>query len=209
MRIRTVLAAVGLLLLLPVSRAYATPFTNGSFESAAVNPGGGFITLGSGSTSITGWQVVTASVDYIGTFWQAADGNRSVDLNGNQGAAGIRQTFDTETGKTYRVNFSLAGNPDGDPTTKTLNVSAGASIQGFTFSTIGATHADMNWEPRSFLFTATGTSSTLTFQSTTPGAFYGPAIDNVTVSAPEPMTLALLGSGMLGVAIRRRVSARV
>ena len=205
MRVRKLVLVLGLLLLLPVSRAHASPFTNGSFESAAVNPGGGFTTLGAGNTSITGWQVMTASIDYIGTFWERADGNRSIDLNGNQGAAGIRQTFDTVLGTTYRVDFALAGNPDGDPTTKTLNVSAGAALQGYSFSTIGATRPDMNWDYRSFLFTATGTSSTLTFQSTTPGAYYGPAIDDVSITAvPEPMTLALLGTGMLGVAIRRR-----
>jgi choice-of-anchor C domain-containing protein len=203
MRIRTVLVVLSFLLL-PVSRAYAGPFTNGSFESASVSPGV-FTTLPSGSTAITGWEAITASVDYIGTLWQHAQGNRSVDLNGNQGIAGIRQTFDTEIGRTYIVDFALAGNPDGSPTTKSLNVFSGAFIQGYTFSTVGASRADMNWVYKSFTFKATSTSSVLTFQSTTPSVFYGPVIDDVTVRAPEPMTLALFGTGALGLAIRRRV----
>ena len=207
MRIRTVLVVLSLLLF-PVSRAYAGPFINGSFETASVNPGASFVTLPSGNTQITGWEAFIASVDYIGTFWQAAEGNRSVDLNGNQGMAGIRQTFDTEVGRTYIVDFALAGNPDGTPTTKTLNVFSGAFIQGYTFSTVGATRADMNWVYKSFTFKATSTSSVLTFQSTTPSVFFGPVIDDVSVRAPEPMTLALFGTGALGLAIRRRVSGR-
>jgi choice-of-anchor C domain-containing protein len=112
-------------------RAEAGPFTNGSFELASVNPGAGFATLAAGSTQITGWEVFGSTIDYIGTFWEAADGNRSVDLNGNAGPAGIRQTFDTLVGATYRVEFAMAGNPDGLPDMKQVLVESGAVSDSF------------------------------------------------------------------------------
>ena len=56
--------------------------TNGSFESGVAfsDP---FITLNAtDSTSITGWTVSAGSIDYIGSYWQPADGSRSLDMNG-------------------------------------------------------------------------------------------------------------------------------
>ncbi len=126
-----------------------------------------------------------------------ADGTfkvRSLDLNGNSGPAGIRQTFDTTSGGGYRVDFALAGNPDGLPNIKTVLVQSGAFSQVFTFSIVGATRADMNWADQSFAFLAGADTTTLSFLSQTPGNFYGPALDDVRVTAvPEPATLMLLG----------------
>ena len=206
MRVRTLLVILGLILF-PASRASASPFQNGSFEAASIAPGG-FVTLGVGSTAITGWEVISASIDYIGSHWVAAAGTRSVDLNGNAGGGGIRQTFDTIIGSLYRVEFAMSGNPDGPPPVKAVTVNAAASTQTYTFDTVaaGATRPNMAWVYNTFHFTAIGTSTTLTFQSGTPGFFYGPAIDDVSVRVPEPMTLALLSVGMIGAVARRRIS---
>lgn len=187
--------------------AGAQSFQNGSFEDGP--SAGSFTTLNGGSTAITGWTVTGNSVDYIGSYWQAADGGRSVDLNGN-GQGGIAQTFDTTSNLTYRVSFSLAGNPDGAPDTKTIStVTTGGASNLFTFSTPGNTRTDMGWTPYSFTFKASGPSTTLTFASQDPGA-YGAALDAVSVSAvPEPASWALMimGFGLAGGALRRRRSA--
>ena len=197
---------LGALLSLTASGALAAPFTNGSFESASVNPGSGWLTLASGSTQIDGWEVFGGTIDYIGTYWQAADGNRSVDLNGNGGPSGIRQTFDTTAGTTYLINFALAGNTDGAPATKTVEVQSGAFSQLFTFTIpAGTTHANMNWQYHSLLFTAASGLSTVSFLSLTDSAYFGPALDNVSVAAvPEPATLSLLALGLAGTIVRRR-----
>jgi len=115
----------------------AAGFVNGSFESASVDPGTGFLTLGVGDTSITGWQVVLGDIDYIGTYWQAANGTRSIDFVGNGGSGGIQQTFDTTPGLTYQVSFDLAGNPEGPATVKPLTVTVAGVTQTYTFDTTG------------------------------------------------------------------------
>ena len=129
---------LGVLLVAGASPAAAAPFTNGSFELGSVNPGSGWITLGSGNPAITGWEIFDGTIDYIGTYWQAANGSRSLDLNGNDGPAGIRQTFDTIGGGTYQVSFALAGNPDGAPLTKSVQVTSGGVSQLFAFTVLPA-----------------------------------------------------------------------
>jgi choice-of-anchor C domain-containing protein len=193
---------LGILILALTSVVQAAPFTNGGFENSPINPGS-FTTLGEISTALTGWSIVGQGIDYIGTYWVAAEGSRSVDLS-STGAGGIQQLFDTIPGVTYNVTFSLAGNPVGGPAIKSVGVEIGATVTNFTFDTTGRSLTDMGWETRSLQFTATGTSTVLGFVSNTLTAF-GPAIDNVSVSAiPEPATWAMFGGGLLAVALSRR-----
>jgi choice-of-anchor C domain-containing protein len=190
--------AIALLVLAAV--AGAAPFTNGSFESGP-NPGTSFISLGTGVALTPGW-ITTGPIDYIGPYWQAANGTRSVDLN-QTSPGGVSQTFDTVTGLVYRVVFNLAGNPDGGPTVKTLQAAAtGNAAQSYSFDTTGATLSNMRWSTQEYRFTATGTSTTLGFTSTTAGS-YGPAIDNVQVQPlPEPGTWMLVGLGLITLIAR-------
>ncbi len=194
--------------------AHAGAFVNGGFESGPAVSAGGFTTLGTGSTAITGWTVVGDSIDYVGSYWQAGEGSRSIDLSGF-GAGGIQQTFDTIAGATYNVRFLLAGNPDGGPQIKMLStIATGGMPQINTFDISNSTRADMKWVPVSYSFTAAANTTTLSFFSSTATPF-GPAIDNVSVSGvPEPATWAmmLIGFGMIGGAMRRKrqtVTARV
>jgi choice-of-anchor C domain-containing protein len=153
--------------------------SNGSFEQGT-NPGPEFITLPAGSTAMTNWVVTSGTVDYIGPYWTAAAGQRSVDLNGNDPGA-ISQAFKTKPGTTYAVRFAMAGNPDGPPTTKRLHVSAAGETAELTFNAEGRSLQEMGYEKRTFLFTATSPQTTLAFTTLNPGP-YGPAIDDVTVN---------------------------
>jgi choice-of-anchor C domain-containing protein len=210
------IASVGL-----CTPASASLIVNGSFEAGLASIGD-FTTLNGGdSTSITGWTVTGGqnAIDYIGTYWQPADGSRSLDLNGLL-PGGIKQTFSVVLGQTYQVSFEMAGNPAGGPVVKTLNGIVDVVTDGFTFDTTNTSLSNMGWKPMSFTFTATTTSETLDFESTTtansnnptyPFAF-GPALDNVSVTAvPEPSTWAMMILGFIGVgfmAYRRKSSSQ-
>jgi len=160
--------------------------TNGSFETGTyVDGGSGFEQLNVGDTSIDGWTVDAGSVDWIGTYWPAQDGSMSIDMSGVD-AGTISQTLTTTIGNTYTVSFFLSGNPAGPPIVKTLDVSAtGAAAASYTYDASGNDLTNMNWTPETYTFLATNASTTLSFVSTTPGAF-GPAIDNVVITETVP-----------------------
>ncbi|MFM2380208.1 MAG: hypothetical protein RLZZ143_2789 [Cyanobacteriota bacterium] len=196
--------AVGALIVTPVQAANL--IQNGSFETATVNPGS-FLQLDAVSTAITGWTVSSGAIDYVGTALTASDGDRSIDLQGTS-AGTIEQTFNTIIGKTYRVGFDLAGNPAGDPTIKRMRISAAGSSANFSFDITGKSTTNMGWVSESWDFTATDTTTTLSF-SALDNTNFGPALDNVSVtplsdptptSVPEPSSiLGLLSLGVLGI----------
>ncbi|WP_309643729.1 choice-of-anchor C family PEP-CTERM protein [Phenylobacterium sp.] len=206
MKMKSVLAAAVLVsgaAFAQTASAAVELITNGGFEAGAFDPGA-FTTVFAGSTDITGWTVGPQSVDYIGSYWQASEGSRSVDLSGNQPGS-ISQTITTVSGVKYKVSFDLAGNPDAGPVLKAMAVTS-VGVQNFNFDTTGASHGDMNWTPSSFTFVATAASTTLVFASLT-GDAYGPALDNVSASAvPEPATWAMMiiGFGAVGAMARSR-----
>ena len=148
--------------------------SNSSFELGTT----GFLT--GGSTAITDWVVTGHSVDY-GALWPAADGIRSIDMNGND-AGGVAQTVATVAGGTYSVSFDLAGNQHDAPDEKLMHVETDGSLAGaFSFTT---TTGDIGWTTQTFSFTAADASTVLSFISdetaSQPGDVRdGPALDNV------------------------------
>lgn len=184
--------------------AGAATIVNGSFEGAFSST---FQTLGTGSTAITGWTVASGSVDWINTYWQPAAGSYSLDLSGDDAGTISQQLTGLTIGQRYRVKFATAGNPDNAPTVKALNVGAAVNNQTFTFDVTGSSRADMGWLYNSFDFVAGSTTTTLSFQSNTTTS-YGPALDDVSISAvPLPASALLLLGGLgalAGVGTRRR-----
>ena len=177
--------AIAIFLLAGVQTAFAVG-TNGSFETGT-DPGV-FTTLAPGdSTTITDWTVGASGVDYIGTYWVASDGVRSIDLNALD-AGSISQTFPTVIGATYDVTFDLSGNPGGGPALKEISVGAtGAAPQNFTYDTFaqGNTLVDMKWASHTYSFVASVPNTTLIFQSLIASAS-GPALDDVSIVETLP-----------------------
>jgi len=183
----------------------AAPFTNGSFEIGTNLPKG-FRGVKAGSTDIDGW-VVNSNIDWVGTYWQPSHGSYSIDMCAGRGSGNVSQTFDTNAGQKYQVLFDMAGNPDGSPAEKRLEVSVAGYQQTYTFNKSGHKRNNMGWQEESFFFTAADDVTTLMFDGITAGA-YGAAIDNIRVGAvPIPGAVWLLGSGILGlVGIRRSLT---
>jgi choice-of-anchor C domain-containing protein len=168
----------------PAPAAGTELVTNGSFEDGPEPDAAGprFTVVPAGAPTIPGWTVTRGSVDYIGPYWQHADGKRSIDLNGNEPGT-IAQTIRTRPGAKYRVTFSLAGNVcTGNGGDRTVAVSAAGDRATFTFDTTGHGYEDMGWERKTWEFTATAAETTLEFASTTDDPVAcGPALDGVSV----------------------------
>lgn len=187
------------LALLGASASAVNLIQNGSFE---IGPDPGtFISLGNGNTSITGWTVGGAGIDYIGTYWQPQDGARSIDLN-QLNLGSVSQQVTTVAGQLYRISFWMSGNPDGNNSNSQflLNFNAFDTVNNATVFSQNAsyqnphTRTNMLWEQRTFEFTASSSSTLLTFAGVAPPGAFGAALDNISMEAvPEPFTMALMG----------------
>ena len=198
------------------AHANASLVLNGSFETGTNAPTGSttFTTLGVGNTSIDHWAIGSGSVDWINALWEAADGDRSLDLAGAvTGSILTTSPLQTVVGQTYVLRFAMAGNPanQSQPLKKLQVTIDGAAdiVNTYEFDVTGKTYADMGWEYHSLVFTADSETTILKFENATNyvPAYYGAALDDVSVSAtPEPATFliwSLLG-GLAIMAWRRR-----
>jgi choice-of-anchor C domain-containing protein len=162
---------------------------NGDFEIPYLVGPGALVTYTAPSTDITGWNLIAGTADLNGLYWENARGRQSMDMSGLDAAGTLRQSLPTTPGKTYVLDFAMAGNPGGPPT-KQMEVSwGGAVVDRPTFDNSTATTEQvMGWTRRRYVVSvpssATGPTD-LTFQSLTAGSF-GPALDDVRVAPQVP-----------------------
>lgn len=193
--------------------ATANLIVNGSFESPLV-PVGSFTNYPGGSTAITGWTVVgvdsavtSGSFVQSGITFQAQDGAQWIDMAGvtsNNPTSGVTQTFPTSPGVVYEVAFYVGSARDGrffDASTVDLTINGGPRVSYFNPATPSTM---LDWKPFSTMFTATGASSTITFQNGSAANNFLSGLDNVSVEAiPEPISLALVGCAIGAACLRR------
>jgi hypothetical protein len=203
------------------SPARANLIINGSFEAPIV-PIGGFTDFLAGSTAITGWVVVGVDSSVInksflqsGITFQPQDGDQWLDLSGatsNSKSSGVRQDIATTIGQAYVLSFYVGSATDNAlffPATVDLSINGDARVS-YTNSTAPTDRLD--WQLFTTQFTATSTTTSLTFFNGSAVNNFLSALDNVSVipvaAVPEPASAALLGIGVavvvIGKVLRRR-----
>jgi Protein of unknown function (DUF642) len=205
------LAVLSLVLAFYGQPARANLLTNGSFENTTgfVENTGGYMSLDTGSTAITGWTVIQAETIWIGPafkgYCSAFDGSYFLDLTGRHDSVpfgGVQQSINTVSGASYLLEFDLGSSASyGLPSS--IIASAGSISQTFTSTNLSSNNV---WEDFALPFMASSGITTISFTGSTGSAgsvYIG--LDNVTVSAvPIPPGVWLLGAGLLPLAAYRR-----
>ena len=166
--------------------------TNGSFETG----------------DFTGWTVSgdtgfigVCSVDTCPGGFAPEDGTYAAYFGPVGDTATISQMIPTTPGQDYTLSFYLAAPSNGTP--NFFSVTFGSTI--FSLTNFGAS---FGWQQFLITTQATSTQTPLTFTFRNDPSYW--FLDNVTVTqgtqtVPEPSTLMMFGSGLLGIAgIARR-----
>jgi hypothetical protein len=200
--------------------AFAVPIVvNGSFEVDAV-PGSGYLSVAGGG--VTGWtvgNVAGASYPFLinNSYGAATPYGSQFIVPGYYGVGGtnyVEQTIaDFTPGNTYELSFALSS--EGYDSTSgqsraMVSFTSGSSTPAADF-TAPPTSGEwwLDWSLFTYNFVADAPSVTIRFtqilgigNNCCGGGGFDVGLDNVSItstSAPEPGTLLLLGSGLIGL----------
>ena len=208
--LRHILAA-GALGLVPTTALSAQVVTNGGFETPTVSPP---CCSTVPPDSLDGWTATPNVNVVLGTFDStngnlAYEGNQYLDLVGQGGTGSIYQDLTTAIGQTYTLTFAYSHNlfTPSSATSASASVAVGSLFDIVMHST-GDT-SNLDWQIYSNTFTATGTTTRLTFTNLTGGVNEGVFLDAVSVAAvPEPATWAMMLLGFCGIGFAMRRGRR-
>jgi hypothetical protein len=188
----------------------ASNVTSWTSTCTSAGPCGGHGTPSSLLFANTNGIAWNGGIGLAGTIANSPDGGNFVALDGSATyRSAIMQTIGNLTvGDTYYVTFFQAGaqqNGSTGPTTEQFAVSLGSST---AYSTLmnDVQGGFVPWEKQTLAFVATSTSEVLSFLAlgTPNGEPPVVLLDDVSMSVPEPGTVAMLAAGVLGLMVARR-----
>jgi len=143
--------------------------------------GGSVATINAGSHFAGGWAVDFGSIDVVNTtdfIPSAYTGTYCLDLDGFHAIGGISTNIaKTVAGQSYHLNFEYSKNPDA-PTPPIMQILVNGNTLATMVVNITNSYANINWQPTSFVFTATSPTTLLAFHSLDPaGDSYGVYLD--------------------------------
>jgi hypothetical protein len=160
------------------------------------------------------WYVAAGSIDVLGpTYYNqlciaAGGGPKCVDLSGSNPGTLVGMNFTFTPGTLYELTFELAGSHHYN--TNQVLVTLG-DIFSHTY-TLSVNDPFTTYSTGTFTVNTT-TTAILTFQNLTPN-YNGGLLGKVSLtdppapSVPEPMSLALIGSGLAATSVTRRFRKR-
>jgi len=179
---------------------------NGSFEMPDI--GGTYMEMTAAGGNVPGWEIagdstsqggVTMINGWFGVVGSHGDQVLSLQSNsfGEDVAGTISQTFETEIGKQYELSFDYNTIDDASPgQVAIIAYDLGVASQAAAFNT--GPYTVSPWATERYVFTATATNTTLTFEGDYLGQWRGPLIDNISV-AEFPGLVAVISNLTAGV----------
>jgi hypothetical protein len=226
-----ILFRAAVILMVSCAAASANLIVDGGFELPIAGPGGlnsGSINFSPGQTIDGVWSVFGSSTGNVsiypntetgpgGVTYTVEEGTQALDLTGtvdNGSSIGVQQQIPTVAGTLYSLTFYLGDiNNPGYPASGAAIV--GVQLNGASFQTASndsSSGLSVSFEPFTYTFTATSSTTTIGFLNETAAGVGINAVDNVSVNAaaatPETATSLLILAGLSGIFWANRRSGR-